>query len=464
MCIRDRFKPLSNQQFKIIKILNLAITKKKTARLIIQTAKRISKNKKFSPKYYTQKKYMEQAYSAYNWLALWVCCLIYTPWELQHMDINYIFSILTNHIEHIIQKDSDAFRSRFLSFPKETKIIIQKALHQMGELPYDDWEGFEERVKWYKNMNTASKEKLSKHIKNVERYQDLWTTKNHIQYSRELALHFRPNNVTLIEGSPCPSIVSKDAIVVVRNLEDAYRWKCQVDWGRICVLKTMYNMERLIELGVSDITELEPNKPIVVAWAHLWSIPKWLELSQKTPEHITCIGRLDQWPIGQGQVFRDMIRSNKFDHIQSFHSATDNVIEVATVPNKVEFVNKIQQKYKVVQCFADYPIENIDCGRRKFTNPFRIRTIKKNNMLYEEQRIHLPDKAGENVSVQNIRYYQGLKVSAGIFFCSEKTTPFQIHVARTHCKDALYIVECKTCLFSMKKQTPLKITINPFIN
>ena len=142
-----------------------------------------------------------------------------------------------------------------------------------------------------------------------------------------------------------------------------------------------------------------------------------------------------------------MIRSNKFDHIQSFHSATDNVIEVATVPNKVEFVNKIQQKYKVVQCFADYPIENIDCGRRKFTNPFRIRTIKKNNMLYEEQRIHLPDKAGENVSVQNIRYYQGLKVSAGIFFCSEKTTPFQIHVARTHCKDALYIVECKTCLF-----------------
>ena len=159
-----------------------------------------------------------------------------------------------------------------------------------------------------------------------------------------------------------------------------------------------------------------------------------------------------------------MIRSKKFDHIQSFHAATDNVIEIDSVQNKKDFINKIQQKYKVVQCFADFPIENIDCGRRKFTNPFRIRTIKSDNTLYEEQRIHLPDKAGENASVQNIRYYQGLKVAAGIYFCSEKTTPFQIRVARTHCRDALYIVGCKTCLFSMQKQAPLKITINPFIN
>ncbi len=457
-----QFRPLANQQSKIVKILNLNITKKKSSRLIIQTAKRISKNKKFSPKYYTEKIYLKQAYTAYNWLALWTCCLIYTHWELQRMDIDYIFSILTNHIEHIIQKDSDAFKARFLNFPKETKIIIQKALHQMGELPYNDWEGFDERIKWYKNINTASKEKPSKHIHNVERYQDLWTTTNHIQNSKQLACHFRPNNVTIIEGSPCPSIVPKDAIIVVRNLEDAYRWKCKVDWGKICVLKHMYDNERLIELGVSDVAELEPNQTIIIAWAHLWSISKWLELSKKTPEHVTCIGRLDQWPIGEGQVFRDMILSKKFDHIQSFHSATDNIITIDSLPS--DFVQKIQQKYKVVQCFADLPMENIDCGRRKFTKPYRIRTLKTKNTLFEEQRIHFPDKAKENVSVQNIRYYQGLKVSAGIYFCSEKTTPFQIHVARTHCKNALYIVECKTCLFSMQKQAPLKITINPFIN
>ena len=117
----------------------------------------------------------------------------------------------------------------------------------MGELPYNDWPGFDERVKWYKSMNTASKVQLSNHIHNVQHYQELWTTTSHIQTSKQLACFFRPTNTTLIEGSPCPSFVPKNAIVVVRNLEDAYRWKCEIKWGHICLIEQTFEQERLIE-------------------------------------------------------------------------------------------------------------------------------------------------------------------------------------------------------------------------
>lgn len=456
---------------RIVQVVGMTAdsTRKQKRSVITKTARRI-KQQKFAPKQYTKERYLDQVNKAIESIALWTCAVVYTHWELRQMDIERVFLELTRNVEHLVRPTSIASRPRFLFEKDHAKILIQKTLRQMGELPYNDWQGFEARWAWQKQLDTAAREKPSEHIPHIEKYQDLWTTTENIIDTRALASALRPDNVTLIVGSPCPSVIAKDAVVVVRNLEDAYRWKCEVNWGMICLLKVPFTTERRTELGVADVHELAFDQTIYIPWAHLWSQSQWIAVTDKNPVHITAIGRLDQWPAGKGQVFRDMLDSKKFDQTKCYHAAAD-CVEMIDTEDVQEFVTRQQQKHKVVQCFGSF--KDINCDRVFLTKPYRTRTkrpVEDTDLpptcqpLYEELRVHAPDTIKGNASVQAVRYYRGLKVPAAVYICSEKTTPFDIHVARTYCKDILYIVNCTRCLFAMQKRAPARITINPFIN
>lgn len=456
---------------RIVQVIHLTIdkTKKNKTNVITQTARRIKQKGFCLSKTYTSDQYRDLAYKSYACEALWTCTVLYSHWELRHMNIQKYFELLSEDIEHIIRSDSPASRPRFLFQPvMKTKVLMQRALQIMGKSPYTDWEGFEARRAWYLKMqsDTGARKKPSEHVRRLECYQDLWTTSYLIEEAKNIRDAFTPENVTLIEGSPSPSNIPADARIILKSLEDVYKWKCEIDHGRLYVFSAPYKLERLRQLGVADITELDKGQTLYLPWAHTWGQKDWLKLATYNPEHVTCIGRLDQWPFGRGQIFRDMLSSKKFDTARDSHTAVDNVQMIDT-NNIPDFVQQIQKKHKVVQCFSEKPDKNLDCGRRYLTKPKRIRTLRPSEgtdkLLYEERKIHFADREDGNASVVNVRTYRGLKVPAAIYLCTEETTPFHVHVARTHCRDILYVVNCKTCLFAMNKQSPVKCTINPFI-
>jgi hypothetical protein len=449
---------------RIIRVYDLKIDKsiKQKTKAFMQAYKRMTKKKADDAE-----TYKAMAKASYTSTALWTCTVLYTHWELRQMNLESIFKLLTKDIETVVDPDSKASRPRFLFQPvSKTKVFIQKALRQMGEIPYNDWEGFQERRAWYIQMSndTASRKKPSKHIRRLECYQDLWTTSCLIEEARILCSAFRSDNVTLVEGSPCPRNIPKDVCVVFKNLEDIYKWKCEVDYGHVFVMSMPFKPGRLTELGVGDASELKQNQNVYVPWAHTWGQRNWLTLSTFKPTHVTAIGRLDQWPSGRGQLFRDMLHSKKFDTSRAFHAAADHVQHIDT-DDIVAFVSNMVDKHKVVQCFSESGREDIDCGRRWLTHPKRIRTLRnaQEKTLFEEDVVRLPDRVIGNASVVPIRSYSGLKVPASIYLCTDQTTAFDVHVARTFTRNMLYIVNCRTCLFSMQKQAPKKCTINPFI-
>lgn len=455
---------------RILNIIDLHIDKSKKNnknKIITETARKM-KSKGFACASLTPDQYKELATSAYTSIALWTCCVLYSHWELRKMNLDNIFKLLVDNIEALILPDSQASRPKFLFQPlDQTKVLIQRALQQMGELPYQDWDGFAERRLWHIRMHsdTGSFKKPGPHIRCLERYKNIWTTTYLIEEAKALAMYYRADNVTLIEGSPCKDIIPEDALVVCRTLEDAYKWKCEVSHGQLYIMSVTFNKDRLKELGVAEVQVLPRNACIYMPWAHLWGQRDWLKLAEFSPQHITCIGRLDQWAPRRGQVFRDMLTSNKFDTSRGYHAAADNVIEMQT-ENIAGTVSKIQERHKVIQCFSEKKMPNIDCGRRWLTKPKRIRTLRPSDtrdvLLFEERKIHSTDRETGNASVLNVRNYSGLRVPAVVYICTEDTTPFHVHVARTIARDALYILNRKKGLFSMKKQAPPKCTINPF--
>jgi hypothetical protein len=455
-------KKQTDGRFKILRVVHMKIQGKISRRVIQTTAKRVAQGRRrFAPTRYTSDMYTQQAAAAYCMPALWLCAVLYTHWELRNMDVPGVGACIQDNVEQLLTPTSIAFRRRFLKTPRVT---LQKALGALGLPAITDWTPIEDRLAWATQVNTASRERLSAHIPHVENYQGLWTTRPCIDEARQLHTLFTSRNVTLLLGSPNPSMIPQDAVVVFRNLEDVYKWKCAVDWGLLCLLSADARPhERLVELGVADVQTLQGNQRIFVPWAHHWGYRDWNHLMAYTPTHMTLIGREDQWPVGRGQLFRDMLLSNLFDVSVCYHAATDCVV-MRTVENVVAFVHEMAQQHPIIQCFSNDTWSDIDTGRRLLKDPFRIRTLRKvgQRELYEEQRIHHPDKEINNASVRRIRGYRGLRVPVGIYICDEKTTPFDIHVARTYCRDRLYVVNCTTSLFALRKTAPQRVTINPF--
>lgn len=463
---RKERKKQKTDVFNIVSILDIKCTKKK------------STIPKFRSREYEDYKYISN--KSYTDIALWTISVVYPFWTIKNMNIQNTFKRLITNIENICKRgQKDAIH---IYDKKNAKIAIEKALCQMGELPYNDWEGFESRMDWQieTRYNTASFKKPSNHVSNVENYKGVWTTTDEIEKSITIVKTMTPENTDMIIGSMSNENVPKDAIIVVRNLEDAYRLSCQINYKnvKVCMINLPFNLQekcsKLSQLGVYFVTTLPKNTHHVhVAWSHLWGIGDWLSLIEQAPRKYTLVGRLDQYNMGRGQIFRDMYESQRYSSKVVSHVLVDEVIEEHSDEKRSinMIIDEISKRHDTVQCFTDSHMKgkySIDTGRRCLYKPFRIRTICKSSRdkkkratpLYEENITD--DILNINSSVVSIKTFHGVQCRACVFLCSEKTTPFDIRAAMSHARDVLYIINCTTCLFALKKICPPRITVSPF--
>ena len=329
----------------------------------------------------------------------------------------------------------------------------------MGELPKaGEWTALKELHDWQHRTryNTASWEKPG--VDSVEKYKGRWTDTNDIQIRQQLTQHFRPDNTNIIKGSPAASTIPEDAIVIVRNTEDAYKWKMRVRVvsNNIYTLKAWFDNDRYRNLIGSPLSVCPSEQThVFVAYAHLWGQSDWQKLMNSNHTSYTLIGRLDQYPGGRGQTFRDMCESNTFDQKLYRHIGAEVVLEA-----QMDDISEITKKHQVVQCFYNSGTPPaIDTNRRQLTKPYRIRTLREtigDNFHYHEEA---PQREkGTNASVINVRNFKGIPVQAGIYICSEDTTSFDIHVARTHCLQALYIIGDTPGMFAFERRPPARNT------
>ena len=431
--------------------------------------------------------YITMAEDSYNDVALWTVSVMYPILDILKMNIDTVFQRLTTNIENVCLRDSP-HAIHLYNIP-EAKKVIQAGLRQMGEVPYNNWEGFEARMKWQEETryNTASLKKPLGTIYNLECYQNRWTSTQDLEHAATIAAAMTPHNTSLVLGSFSSSFVPRNAFILVRNTEDAYRVQCQLEWGYANIYMLHMNMTYRVtpqqlhnntpaSLGLYLVKELPQDLPhLFVAWSHLWGVEEWLTVLAKNPTRYTCVGRLDQVTAGRGQIFRDMVDSQKFPIINTTHVRTDNLIMVNT-DDISEFVTAVTAKHGTVQCFADKKtVEQfspvIDSNRRQLYNPIRIRSLRDQTEtpgirlprvpLYEEYFTN--NKCTHiNKSIVPIRSFNGVHVHAAIYICSKYTTPFEIHVARTHAREALYIVNCQTCMFALDKKCKKRRTISLF--
>ena len=452
--------------FNIASILDMTCTKKKS-----------SLPKFRSPEYEDYKKI---AQSSYTDVALWTIAVVYPFWSIKHMNVKSTFQMLTQNIENICKRGQP--NAIHLYDPPKAKAAIEKALHQMGEFPYNDWEGFDARMAWQQETryNTASLNKPSRHVANVQKYKNVWTTSDEIRTSRRIGQQLTPENTDLVLGSLSNESVPPGAVIVVRNLEDAYRVATHLDYKHVdvCMVALPFDLsEKCLELnqmGVPFVRTLPPNTPhIHVAWSHLWGVSDWRTLLERNACKYTLFGRQDQYNHGRGQIFRDMYDSGRYTCQVVQHRLVDQVIERCSDESHSlpDIINDICRRHSTVQCFTDRRVTKygaIDTGRRCLYKPFRIRTIKQfshrpsggHPQFCEERDTGVRRNA--NSSVVSIKTFNGVHCHACVFLCSEKTTPFDIRVAMSHARDVLYIINCTTCLFALKKVCPPRITVSPF--
>jgi hypothetical protein len=127
----------------------------------------------------------------------------------------------------------------------------------------------------------------------------------------------------------------------------------------------------------------------------------------------------------------------------------------------MDCIDAIVQKHGTVQCFYNgTETLNIDTNRRHLTKPFRIRTLKNKpddtSLVHEEETT---TGIGKNASVVNVRNFSSIPVNAGIFICSDESRSFDIHVARTHCLQVLYIIGEPPSMIALQRRPPARNTI-----
>tara|TARA_B110001452_G_scaffold40805_1_gene31277 strand:+ start:182 stop:1711 length:1530 start_codon:yes stop_codon:yes gene_type:complete len=408
--------------------------------------------------------------------SLLVCSVIYTYWVLKKMDIEAQFSMLCVDIERLSLR----------GYPNACHLFdvdracecINNAFIIMKNPPYKKFDAFKARMKWQltTRYGTATKTKPKpaglfleeERVKLIE-YNDVYCTEADIQVAEKLASVFTANTTNLVQGS----LQDVTGDIVVLNVEDAYRVRYQT--GTACniymMIKHKFNEDKCRALGITGINKLPTSLDhINVAFAHLWGVEEWTQLISFEARSYTIIGRLDQYPRGRGQFFRDMLESNRFPSKITRHFGTDNVICMQS-SDIVATVGEINCLYSTVQVFNTNNVSlGIDCGRRYIVNPPRIRSLRDHS---EAPYITLPSiplieemKANrkllkKNASEKNVRKFQGVPVEAGVLICSENTTAFDICLAKSHCSEAIYIVNgCN--YFSMENDPTSRCTANPF--
>lgn len=429
---------------KIQRIVDIVVREKKRDDEVIRSTYKQNKNKKIDH----FQCYKTIATQAYTLKQLWTLSIIYPFWKIKSMDIQNTHKTLLTNLSQIYDRESTLSNAKLWY----NKTLTADVLTRVARIEQQQisWDEFNANMELQEQLraNTAIKRPPIRR-KNMQKYKGVWSTNAEIKRTRIIAKTFRPDNVQLQLGSPCPSHVPSDAICICIHDEDIFRWHCFVEWGTMSTIR-----------NCPQITD----KTIYIAFAHHWGVEQWTKLAAKCKNcSFICIGRLDQYSKGRGQIFRDMYESVKFQYIAVFHQATDNV-EMVFADNIPSFIEEIQQTHQnwPIQCFANDPQkwQNIDVGRVWHMGKIRtIRTLEHGNTFYEEKNTHAH---GKNASVLKIQEYKGLPVPFSIYICSEETTAFHIHVARTFTQQLLYIVNCSTCLFSFEQKAPSRITINPF--
>lgn len=408
----------------------------------------------------TREEYNMKADIAYRDQATWTIAVLYQQWRIAHMDIQQTFQIITQNPDQLYNRYSEISRPELHHDKEKALKAVNTALSSWGDAPLKDLSGFDARMDWQiaTKYNTASSESPGKHIPNLQKYQDLWTTQEEIDSAKTICQAIRADNCTVHLGSP---LNNNNGIIVVKTEEDYYRIQCYIETNNIvlmnkCSIQKKDIFDRFKECSING-------EHVCVPWAHTWGIKDWLELIKHQPKHYTCIGRLDQYTRGRGQIFQNMIDA-KWSVTKKIHIKVP-IVEMIQVDDVHTFLQTIQAK--VIQCFSNDTWANIDTGRRWLSNPRRIRTLTTREDI-RPPRIPLVEEeftlyVGKNASVVSIWSYEGLPVEVGVYLCGPQTKAFDVHVARTHCRYKMYVVNCTTNLFSWENKVPKRITINPFL-
>jgi len=349
--------------------------------------------------------------------------------------------------------------------PEKALAAINRMLQTLSEPPYDDLQGFHDRMQWQLDTrySTGTLKQPSEHVRDVQHYQKIWTTVNEIEQANILKDAFSdPASLQLWLGTPCQAAI-KGRCVVVATLEEAFALKCFVQTN-IYMLDIPFQEEERKQMGLPDIRLLPSGAQVAVPWAHRWGIVQWLALAERQPDSLMCIGRLDQPCRGRGQIFRQMVDASY--PCQIGHHFKMNRVEMVSTEDVVGFVHSLD--FPTIQCFSEEPIEGIDTGRRWIPRPRRIRTLTKRTWAQAQPpRIALQEEpftlqVGDNASVVNVRSVL-TPVDVGVYICTTNTKPFDIHVARTLCRHKLFVVNCQEPPFMWEAKVSSKIAISPFI-
>lgn len=450
------FKPNGD----IARVLSMNMLRNKKRAPVSAAGKQIDKGK-LAPMGYTKEEYFKQAEHAYRDQATWTIAVTYPHWRVYDMDIQKVFKALTNDPEAICTRYSPACIDSLVYSPERAMTAINRMLQTMSEPPYDDLQGFKDRMQWQLDTrySTATREQPSEHVRNVQHYQNIWTTVNEIEHAKILKNAFS-DNIELWLGTPCQAAIG-DRCVVVATLEEAFALKCFVKTD-IYMIDVPFKDDEREQMGLPGIRLLPAGARVAIPWAHRWGIEKWLALVKRQPESLMCIGRLDQYTKGRGQIFRQMVDASY--PCQIGHHFKMNRIEMVSTEDVAGFVHSLD--FPTIQCFSEEPIEGIDTGRRWIPRPRRIRTIC-NRPSVRPPRIALQEEpftlqVGDNASVVNVRSVL-TPVDVGVYICTENTKPLDIHVARTLCRHKLFVVNCREPPFIWEAKVGAIIAISPFI-
>ena len=433
---------------------------------VTAAAKKIAQGK-LAPLGYTREQYLQQAEQAYKDQATWTIAMLYPYKRIADMDVRAVFACLTTDPESICRRGSVACQPFLMYNEPKAWAAVEKVLKTLDEPPYDDRAGFLVRMQWQQDTrsNTGSLTCPGDAIHGLQKYQDIWTTLDDIEHARAIRRGMTRENCRLWLGTPCRAALDGKR-AVVNTLEEAFALQCFVTVD-IYMLRPPYDENYRTEMGLPGIRTLGTGEDVCVPWAHRWGIEQWLKLLNMAPRTLTCVGRIDQYACGRGQVFRQMLDA-KFPCDIGHHYKMNDVemIDTEDVPG---FVHGLD--FPTLQCFADQFDQDtvqIDTGRRWILYPRRIRTITQRpsvrppRVALQEEHYTQEYRVGKNASVA--RVHQVLTpVDVGVYLCSERTRPFDIHVARTLCRHKLYVVNCRHVPFAWEHRAPGRIAISPFL-
>ena len=183
------FKPNGN----IFKINNITMLKGKKKPKVVAKAFQNS---------ITRKEYNVKADIAYRDQATWTIAVLYDQWRIMPMDIQQTFQIITKDPEQLYNRYSEISMPE-LHYNKEKALrAVNRALTSWGDVPLKDLTGFNARMDWQiaTKYNTASFKSPGKHIHNLQKYKELWTTREEIERVKIIQKAIRVDNCNVLVG------------------------------------------------------------------------------------------------------------------------------------------------------------------------------------------------------------------------------------------------------------------------